>query len=126
MDLFNIQSVVKKIDTYIFYYISWEIKCYIDRQAGLRGPDPCSCCTTFYSLATFLLILPFVLIITKISNQIAMTKLIRNAVDVQSLGSRHQMSMLYCWIIYKRITTHAALRNSHTALSIRHAALSNC
>ena len=44
MDLFDIPLCGKNFDTCIFHYISWEIKCYIDRQAGLRGPDPCSCC----------------------------------------------------------------------------------
>ena len=60
------------------------------------------------------------------SNQIAMRKSIHDVADVPSLGSRHQMSMLHYWIFYIRITAHAALRNSHTALSIRHAAPSNC
>ena len=124
MDLFNIPLCGKNFDTCIFDYISWEIKCYIDRQAGLRGPDPCSCCLTFYSLAPFFFILPFVLIITKISSQIAMRKSIHGVTDVQFLGSRHQMTMLHYWIFYIRITAHAALRNSHT--SIRHAAPSNC
>ena len=55
-----------------------------------------------------------------------MRKSIHDVVDVQSLGSRRQMSMLHYWISYIRITAHAALRNSYTALSIRHAALSNC
>ena len=100
MDLFNILLCGKIFDACIFYYISWEIKCYIDRQAGLRGPDPCSCCPTFYSLVPFFFILPFVLIITKINNQIAMIKSIHDVVDVQSLGSRHQMSMLHYWIFY--------------------------
>ena len=53
MDLFKIALCGKNIDTYIFYYISLEIKCYIDRQEGLRSRDPCSCCPTFYSLAPF-------------------------------------------------------------------------
>ena len=70
----------------------------------------------FLFTCSIFFILPFVLIITKITNQ----------VDVQSLGPRHQMSMLHYWIFYIRITAHAALRNSHTALSIRHAAPSKC
>ena len=53
MDLFDIPLCGKNFDTCIFYYISWEIKCYIDRQAGLQGPDPCSGCPTFYNLAPF-------------------------------------------------------------------------
>ena len=53
VDLFEIPLCGKNFDTCIFYYISWEIKCYIDRQAGLRGPDPWSCCPTFYNLAPF-------------------------------------------------------------------------
>ena len=118
--------MVKNFDTCIFYYISWEIKCSIDRQAGLRSPDPCSCYPTFYSLTPFFFILPFILIITKINNQSVMRKSIHDVVDVQSLGSRHQMIMLHYWIFYIRMTAHAALRNSHTALSIRHAAPSNC
>ena len=55
MDLFNIPLCGKK-NTLIhvfFYYIHWETKCYVDRQADLRGPDPCSFCPTFYSLAPF-------------------------------------------------------------------------
>ena len=126
MDLFNIPLRGEKLWYMYFYYISWEIKCYIDRQAGLRGPNPWSCCPTFYSLAPLFLILPFILIIIKISNQIAMRKSIHDMVDVQSLGSRHQLSMLHYWIFYLRITAHAAVRNSHTALRIRHAVLSNC
>ena len=125
MYLFNIPFREENYDTCIFSYISWEIKCYIDRQAGLRGPDPSSSCPTFYSLAPFLLILALVLIITKISHQMAMRKSIHGVVDVQSLGSRQQMSMLHCWIFHIRVTVHAALRNSHTVLSIWHAALSN-
>ena len=53
MDLFNIPLCGENFDTCIFYHISWETKRYIDRQAGLQGPDPCSCCPTFYSLALF-------------------------------------------------------------------------
>ena len=89
MDLLNIPLCGKKnFDTCIFYHISWEIKCFIYRQAGLRGPDPCSCCLTFYSLAPFFTHFATCLIITKTSNQIAMRKSIPGVVDVQSLGSR--------------------------------------
>ena len=79
-----------------------------------------------FTCSIFFFILPFVLIVTKISNQIAMRKSIHDVVDVQSQGSRHQLSMLHYWIFHIRITAHAALRNSQTALSIRHAAPSNC
>ena len=42
MDLFDISLCGKKnFDMCIFHYICCEIICYIDRQAGLRGPDPC-------------------------------------------------------------------------------------
>ena len=107
------------------YFLSYllENKCYIDCKAGLRGPDPCSFCPTFYSLAPCFAHFA-ILIITEISNQIAMRKAIHDVVDVQSLGSGHQMSMLHYWIFY--ITANAALRTSHTALSIWHAAPSNC
>ena len=128
MDLFDIPLCGEHFGTCIFYYISWEIKCYIDRQAGFQGPDPCSCRPTFYPLAPFfLLILPFVLIITKINHQMAMRKPINDMVDVQSLGSRHQMNTLkYMSLdIYIRVQVHSALRNSHTALSILHDAPSN-
>ena len=70
-------------------------------------------------------ILPFVFIITKLSDQMAMRKSIHDVVDVQSPWSQHQTSILHYWIFYIRVTVHAALRNSHTALSIKHAALSN-
>ena len=53
MDLFNIALSGKKLRYMYFYYISWEINCYIDRQAGLRGPDPCSCCPIFIHLLHF-------------------------------------------------------------------------
>ena len=87
MDLFDIPLCGKIFDTCIFfYYISWEIKRYLDRQAGLQGPDPCSCCPTFYSLAPFLLILPCVLIFTKISNLIAMRKSIYGVGDTHFVG----------------------------------------
>ena len=119
MVLINIPLCGKNYDTLFFSYISWEIKCYIDHQAGFRGPDPCLCCPTF------LLILPFILTITKISDQMAMRKSIHDVVDVQSLGSRYQMNMLHYWIFHIRVTVHAVLRNSHTALSIRRAAPSN-
>ena len=79
----------------------------------------------FLFTCSIFFILPFVLIITKINNQIAMRKSIHDVVHVQSLGSRHQMSMLHYWIFYIRITAHVTL-NSHTALSIRHVAPSNC
>ena len=34
MNLFDIPVCGEKFDTCIFYYISWEIKCYIDRQGS--------------------------------------------------------------------------------------------
>ena len=77
-----------------------------------------------FTCSIFLLILPFVLIITQVSHQMAMRKSIHDMDDVQSLGSRHQISMLHYWICYI-FTLHAALRNSYTALGIRHAVPSN-
>ena len=113
----------KKLIHVFLYFIFRGIKCNIDRQTGLRGPNPCSSCSTFYSLAPFFLpILPVVLIITKTSYQMALRKSIR---DVQSLGSRHKMGILHYWIFYTRVTVHATLRNWQTALRIRHAAPSN-
>ena len=53
----------------------------------------------------------------------AMRKSIHDVVDMQSLGSKHQMNTLHKLIFY--ITVHAALGNSYAALSIRHAAPSN-
>ena len=115
-------------DTCIFYN-SRDINGYIDRQTGLRGPDHYSLLMMsshfLFYLVHFLLILSFVLIITKISHRMAMSKSIHDVVDVQSLGSRHQMSMLHYWISYIRVTVHAALWNLHTALSTRHAAPSH-
>ena len=78
----------------------------------------------FYSLAPYLSILPFVLIITKTSQQMAMRKSIHGVVDVHSLGFRHQVSMLHK-IFQIRAAVHAVLTNSHTVLSIRHAAPNN-
>ena len=54
----------------------------------------------------------------------AMRKSIHDGVDVQSLVPRHQLRILHCWIL-SRVTALAVLQNAHTALSIRHAALSN-
>ena len=53
-----------------------------------------------FTSSIFLLILPFTLIITKTSHQMAMRKSIHDVVDVQSLGSRQQMSMLRYWIFH--------------------------
>ena len=94
---------------------------HIKRQAGLRGPDPCSCCPTCVSFTcsiffAYFSVWPFVLIITKISHQMAIKKPTHDVVDMQSLGSRHQMNMLRHWIFYIGVAVHAALRNPHTAL----------
>ena len=99
MDSFNIPHGDENLDTCIFYYISWEIKCYIDCQAGLWGPNPCSCCPTFYSLAPFFVHFALVWIITEINHQMAMKKSIHGVVDVQSLGSRHRLRMFHYWSI---------------------------
>ena len=100
MDLFNILVCGENVDICIFYYISREIKCYLDRQAGLRGPGPWHVAPFFIHLLHFLFILPFVLVITKISHRVAMRKSIHDVVDAQALGSRHQTSMLHYWIFY--------------------------
>ena len=127
MDLFNIPLCGKKL--WYMYYLLYLLgnKMLHRPPSGPSRPGSLLMLPHFlFTSSIFFFILPFVLGITKISNQIAMRKSIHDVVDVQSLGSRHQMSMLYYWIFYIRITAYAAVRNTHTALSIRHAALSNC
>ena len=123
MDLFTIPLCGKKtlIHVFLLYFLGNQM---LHRPpSGPPRPGSLLMLPHFLFTCSIFFILPFVLIITKISNQIAMKKSIH---DVQSLGSRHQMNMLHYWIFHIRITAHAALRNSHTALSIRHAAPSNC
>ena len=125
MDLVNIPRCGKNFDT--LFFINFLGNNMLHRPPR-RPPRPGSLLMLLYFLFTcsiFLLILPFVFIITEISHHMAMRKSIHDVVDVQSLWSRHQMSMLHYWIFCRRVTVHAALRNSHTALSIWHAAPSN-
>ena len=116
-------------DRFIYYPTLWGRLWYKMLHRPPSGPmKPGSLLILPHFLFTcsiFLFILSFVLIITKTSHPMAMRKSIHDVVDVQSVGSRHQMGMLHYWIFYIRVTVHAALRNSHIALRIRHAAPSN-
>ena len=126
MDLFNIPLCGKKL-WYMYFLLYFVGNKMLHRPpSGPPRPGSLLMLPHFLFACSFFFILKFILIITKISNQIAMIKSIHDVVDVQSLGSRQQISMLHYWIFYIRIIAHAALRNSHTALSIRHAAPSNC
>ena len=111
MDLFDIPLCGKKnFETYIFLLYFSGNKMLHRRPSGPPRPGSLLMLSHFFIiLLHFLLIVPFVLIITKISNQVAMRKSIHDVVVVQSLGSGHQMSMLHYWIFYIRITAHAAL-----------------
>ena len=115
MDLFNTPPCGRNFDTCIHIPPSWPPR----PGSLLMLPHFLFTCSIFFLLS-------FVLIITKISNQTAMRKSIHDMVDVQYLGTRHQMSMLHYGIFYIRITARAALRNSQTVLSFQHAASSNC
>ena len=127
MDLSNIPLCGKKL-CYMYFLLYFLGNKMLHRPpSGPPRPGSFLMLPHFlFTCSIFIFILSFVLIITKISNQIAMRKSIHDVVDVQSLGSRHQMSMLHYWIFYIGITAHAALRNSDTALNIRHAVPSNC
>ena len=127
MDLFNIPPCSKKL--WYMYFLLYFLGNKMLHRPPSGPPRPGSLLMLphfVFTCSFFFFILPFVLIFTKISNQFAMRKSIHDVDDVQSLGSRHQMSMPHYCIFHIRITVHAALRNSHTALSIRHAAPSNC
>ena len=124
-DLFNIPLCGINNLIHVFFIIL-PVKCYIDRQEASDPRILAHVAPLSFHLLHFLFILPFVLIIHKISIQIAMRKSTHDVVDVQSLGSRHQMSIWHYWIFHIRITALVALRNSHTALSIRHATPSDC
>ena len=114
MDLFNIPLCGKKTLIYVFVIIFLGNKMLHRPTSGTPRPGYLLMLPHFlFTCSIFFLILPFVLIITKISNQIAMRKSILDVVDVQSLGYKHKVSMLHYWIFYTRITVHAALRNSH-------------
>ena len=69
--------------------------------------------------------LPLMLLIAKISHQMAMKNPIHDVVDVQSLVSRHQLNMLHYWRFCILIIAHAILMNRYTDLSVWHAAPSN-
>ena len=126
MDLFNIPLCGKKL-WYMYFLLYFLVDKMLHRPpSGSPRPGSLLMFPPLFIHFLHFFFFSFVLIITQISNQIAMRKSIRDVVDVQSLGSRHQMKMLHYWIFYIRIIAHATLRNSHTALSIRHAAPSNC
>ena len=126
MDLYNIPLYEENYDTCIFFFYFLGNIILNRVPSGLPRPGSLLMLPHFlFTCSILLLILPFNLIISKISYQMAMRKSVHDVVSVQSLGSRQQMSMLYYWIFHIRVTVHAARRNSHIALSIRHAAPSN-
>ena len=127
MDLFDIPLCGKKTLKHLFWLYNLWNKLLHRPPSGPPRPGSLLILPHFlFTCSIFVLILPLVLFVTKISNKIAMKKSIHDVVDLQSVGPRHQMSMLPYWKFHIRIAAHAALRNSHTVLSIRHAAPSNC
>ena len=107
MDLFDIPLCGKKL--WYIYFLLYFLGNNMLHRPPSGPPRPGSLLMLHHFLFTcsiFFFILPFVLIITEINNQIAMRKSIHYVVDVQSLGSKHQMSMLHYWIFYIRITAH--------------------
>ena len=99
MDLFDIPLSGKKL--WYMYFLLYLLGNKMLHRPPSGPPKPGSLLMLPHFLFTYSIffILPFLLIISKINNQIAMRKSIHDVVDVPSLGSRHQMILLHYWAL---------------------------